>query len=104
MGGAENPFLFGAVAGLEEDALGGFVAAALLPDFGWLQGGHENLQGAGAVHFLAHDLLDLAQGAQGRAAGRYKGRPVSLRIKAGAQEELVRERFQPPPEFLSEWE
>ena len=37
------------------------VAAALLPDLGRLDRGHQELERAGAVLLLAHDLLDLAQ-------------------------------------------
>ena len=35
------------------------VAAALAPQIGQLQGRHQDLDGAGAVHLLAHHLLDL---------------------------------------------
>ena len=38
--------------------------ARFLPELGRLDGGHEHLERAGAVHLLADDLLDLAQRAQ----------------------------------------
>ena len=44
-----------------------FVAAALLPDLGRLDGRHQQLERAGAVLLLAHDLLDLAQDAEAQA-------------------------------------
>ena len=37
------------------------VTAALLPDLGGLDGGHQQFERAGAVLLLAHDLLDVAQ-------------------------------------------
>ena len=36
-------------------------AAGLLPELGGLNGGHEHLERARRVHFLANDVLDLAQ-------------------------------------------
>ncbi len=90
--GAEHPFTPGAVVGLEEGIAHRFVTAALLPDFGRLERGHEDFDGAGAVHFLADDLLDLAQRAQAR---RQEGIDAAREFadEAGAQEEFVREDF-----------
>jgi hypothetical protein len=39
-------------------------AAGFLPQFGRLHDRHQQLDGAGAVHFLAHDGFDLANHAQ----------------------------------------
>ena len=41
-----------------------FPASAFLPQFGRADRGHEDLLGAGAVHLLAHDGLDLAHDPQ----------------------------------------
>ena len=85
----EHPLLARAIADLVEHVGGGFVAAALLPDFRRLQRGHEDFERAGAVHFLAHDLLDLAQHAQ---AHRQEGVQTARELadEARAQEEFVR--------------
>lgn len=61
VGGSEYPFSLGAVSRFEEDFAGGFIAAALLPDFRRLQGGHQNFDSAGAVHFFSHDGFDFLQ-------------------------------------------
>ena len=39
----------------------GVVAPGLAPEIGKLQGRHQQLDGAGAIHLLPHDLLDLLQ-------------------------------------------
>ena len=66
----------------------GVVAPALAPQVGLLEGGHEQLDGAGAVLLLAHDLLHLpehlkAQGQPSIDAG------ARLADHAGAQHQLV---------------
>ena len=58
---SQHPFLFGAVARLEENILHGFVAAALLPEVRGLQRGHQQLERARAVHLFADDSLDFSQ-------------------------------------------
>ena len=77
---------------LNSTSLRGFVAAALLPDFLRLERGHEHFDGAGPVHFLADDLLDLAQRAQ---AERQKSINAAgqLADEAGAQQQFVRNNF-----------
>ena len=68
----------------------GVVAAALAPQVGQLQGRHQQLDGAGAVHLLAHDLLDLLQHPQ---AQRQPGIDAGglLPDHAGAQHQPVRD-------------
>ncbi len=67
-------------------------AASLLPQFGGLHRRHQQFVGAGAVHLLADDALDLAQHAQ---AQRHPG--VEARAEAadqtGAEHQLVRDQF-----------
>ncbi len=65
-----------------------FPAAGFLPQFGGLDGGHQHFQRTGAVHFLAHNLLRLAQypqphGQPGIQAGG------DAPDQAGAQHQLV---------------
>ncbi len=81
-----------AVLDLEQHVARGFVAAALLPDFRRLKRGHEHFNGAGAVHFLADNLLDLVQRAQ---AERQKGINAAgeLADQPGAQQQFVRQDF-----------
>ena len=86
----EHPFLLGAVADLEQHVLGGLVAPALLPDIRRLEGGHEQFKRAGAIHLLAHDLLDLAQRAQPQRQECVE--PArELADQPGAQKEFVRD-------------
>lgn len=83
VGGAEYPFSLGAVLRFEEDAASGFVAAALLPDFRRLQGGHQYFEGAGAVHFFPHNGLDFLQNSKPQrekciqTAGQFSDEPRS---------------------------
>jgi hypothetical protein len=42
----------------------GHEAASFLPQLGRLHHRHQQFNGAGAIHFLAHDRLDLADHAQ----------------------------------------
>ena len=46
------------------------VAAAFAPEIGRLDGRHQDLERAGAVLLLAHDLLDLVAARACRAAAR----------------------------------
>ena len=89
---AEDPFTVSAVLQFEQHVAGGFVPAALLPDFRRLKRGHEQFQRAGAVHLLADDLLHLAQRAQ---AERQKGINAAgeLADEPGAEQEFVRKDF-----------
>src|SRR5262249_42231271 len=64
MGWAKDPFLFRAVANLEEHVPRSFVAATLLPDVGRLKGWHQQFERSGSIHLFANDLLDFAQRAQ----------------------------------------
>src|SRR5208282_3577042 len=90
--GAENPFTIATVLQFEQHVAGGFVTAALLPDFRRLERGHEHFERAGTVHFLTDDLLDLAQGAQ---TERQKGINAAgeLADQPGAEQEFVRKNF-----------
>jgi hypothetical protein len=68
----------------------GVVAAALAPQVGQLHGRHQQLDGAGAVHLLADDLLDLLEHLQAqRQPGVDAGR--LLADHARAQHQLVRD-------------
>jgi hypothetical protein len=58
-------------------------AAGLLPEFGGLHHGHREFDGAGAVHLLAHDRLDLADHAQAHRHVRVDAR-AELLDHAGA--------------------
>ena len=79
----------------------GFVAVALAPQFGRLDGRHEQFDGAGAVLLLAHDLLNLPQDAQAeRQEGINAGR--LLPQHAGAQHQPVRDDFRLPRGFAQD--
>ena len=68
----------------------GVVAAGFAPEVGELQRRHQQLDGAGAVHLLADDLLDLLQHTEAeRQPGVDAGR--LLPDHPGAQHEPVRE-------------
>ena len=71
----------------------------MLPDFRRLQRGHEHFERARAVHFLADDLLHLAQRAQ---AERQKSvKPAGeLAHQAGAQQQFVRNDFRVSGRFF----
>ncbi len=72
VGRPEQPVGVLAVLDLEDHVLHGGVAAGALPQLGGVQGGHEDLGGPGAVHFLAHDRSTL------RRARRPRGRKVKM--------------------------
>ncbi len=48
-------------------------SAGFHPQLGGNDAGHQKLECTGTIHFLAHDVLDLAHGAQARAASRCTG-------------------------------
>jgi len=87
VGGAEDELAFAAVLELHEDVGHGFVAAGFAPELGGLEGGHDDLLAADAVHLLADDLLDLAHDAPAeREVGEDAG--GELLDEAGAEHEL----------------
>jgi hypothetical protein len=67
-------------------------SAALLPKFRRRRDRHEQLLGARAVHFLADNLLDLANDAQ-RQRKVIVDAAAHLPNKAGADQELVADDF-----------
>ena len=69
-----------------------FPPARLLPQLGRVDARHQHLERAGAVHFLAHDRLDLVQHAH---ADRQPGvEPLAQRADvARAQQQLVADDF-----------
>ncbi len=90
--GAEDHVALAPVCEAEQGLAHRLLAAALLPEVGGLNRRHEDLLAAGAVHLLAHDLLDLAQGAlsQGHVA---VDAGCKLLHQPSAKEELVRFLF-----------
>jgi hypothetical protein len=59
-----------------------------LPDLGRLKSGHEDFEGAGAVHLFANDALDFPESSE--AKGEKSIKPArELADKPGAQEKLV---------------
>ncbi|MNZ43497.1 hypothetical protein D3C78_611000 [compost metagenome] len=78
------------VAVLDAQQLGAVLlpAPGFLPQLGRLDRRHQHLEGAGGVHFLAHDVLHLAQHAQAhRQPGVQAG--GELADHPGAQQQLV---------------
>ena len=63
-------------------------APGLLPQFGRMHGRHQEFERACAVHFLAHDHLDLAQHAQTKGHPCEKARGEAP-DQAGSQHELM---------------
>ena len=86
--GAQNHRALGAVTEPEHARAHRAEASRLLPQFGGLERGHEDLERPGPVHLLADDALDLAQGAQ---AQRQEGVEPAAQAadQAGAQHQLV---------------
>jgi hypothetical protein len=84
----EDPFLFGPIPDFEQNIARGFVATAFLPDFGRLQGGHQDFERAGAIHFFSDDLFDFAQGFQAQRKESIKA-TGEFSNQAGAQKQLV---------------
>ena len=77
-----------AVADAQEKVTVDVPASGLLPEFGGLHGGHQDLKGSRAVHFLPDDALDLAQHAQAQRQPRKEAGRQSTH-QAGTQHELV---------------
>ena len=102
-GGAENPLLVRAVLRLVKHIAGGLVAARLPPDVGGLECGHEHFDRPRAVHFLADEILDLAQHAQAERQERVEA-AGELAHEASAKEQLVREDFRVGRGFLEGWD
>ncbi len=67
-------------------------APRFLPQFRGLHGRHAQFQGAGAVHFLAHDALHLAQGAQAQRQPDVQSRRQAA-DHAGPQHQPVADDF-----------
>ena len=69
-----------------------FPAPGFLPQFGGLHGGHQQLDAAAPVHFLAHDVFHLAQHAQ---TERHPGIQAAGQLPdiAGAQHQLMAGQF-----------
>ena len=59
VGGSEDVLVLAPVAQAEEYLAVGFVPAGLAPEFEWLDDRHEEFLGAGGVHFVADNRLDL---------------------------------------------
>ena len=89
VGGAEQPFAFGAVVQPEQHVAGGLVTSALLPDFRRLKHRHQNFHRPGAVHFFADDAFDLAQRAHTQRQEGVKS-AGQLAEQTRAQEQFVR--------------
>ena len=70
MGRAQYHVALLAVLDLEHGFLQDGVTTRFFPDFPGLQGGHEDFQCPGPIHFLPHNPLDLTKGFQ---TGREKG-------------------------------
>jgi hypothetical protein len=89
------------VAVLDPQQLGAVLlpTPGLLPQLGRLHRGHEHLEGAGAVHLLAHDGLDLAHNAQ---AERHPGIDPSGQPAdhSRADHQLVADQFRVGGSFL----
>ncbi len=90
-----------AMAILEAQQFGTILlpAAGLLPQFGRLHGGHEQLNGAGAIHLFAHDALDLAHHAQTHWHPRIDAGGEAS-DHAGTQHQLVADDFRVGGGFL----
>ena len=66
-------------------------------------GGHEHFDRPRAVHFLADEILDLAQHAQAERQERVEA-AGELAHEASAKEQLVREDFRVGRGFLEGWD
>ena len=85
-------FLLLAVADLQQLAAELLPAAGFLPQLARLDGGQQQFDRAGAVHFLAHHALDLAQHAQAQRGPRVQA-GGELADHAGAQHQLVADQL-----------
>src|SRR6185295_17129452 len=81
----------------------GVVAPALAPQLGLLERGHEQLDGAGAVLLLLHDLLDLLEHLEAQRQPRVDA-GAGLADHAGAQHELVRGDFRLARNLAQHWQ
>jgi hypothetical protein len=63
-----------------------------LPELGRLDGGHDQLQGPGAIHFLADDSLDLSEHPEAQRHPREEPR-CETPDQAGAKHQLVADDF-----------
>ena len=81
-------FLLLAVADLQQLRAEFRPATGFLPEFTRLDGRHQQFDRAGAIHFLAHDALDLAQHAQAQRTPGVQagGQPAD---HAGAQHQAM---------------
>jgi hypothetical protein len=74
-------------------------AQRFAPQLGGLHHRHQHFLGAGAVHFLAHDGLDLAQHAHAEREPRVQP-GGQLADQAGPQHQLVADDFRAGGHFL----
>ena len=68
------------------------ATARFLPELKGLHGRHQHFQGAGAVHFVAHDRFNLAQGAQAQRCPGVDARGQAA-DQPGAQHQLLADDF-----------
>ena len=87
-GGAEAEFVVVAVGNPQQFVAVKIPAARLFPQVGRLDDGHQKFDGAGAVHFFAHDVFHFPQHAQAHRHPCVQARCVGFN-QAGAQHELV---------------
>ncbi len=95
---AEREVMLRAVLELEHVGAHSLPAPGGLPQLGWLEDRHEQLLSAGAVHLLAHDRLDLAQGAHAERQEREQS-GCRLLDERRPHEQLVRVDFGVPRVF-----
>ena len=89
VGGAEQHLAVMPVPDAQHFLTVRLIPARLAPEVGLLQRRHQHFNGAGTVHFLAHDLFDALQDPQSeRQPGVDTG--TVLADHAGAQHQLVR--------------
>ena len=88
MGGAHAVVAVVAVFKAQQFLAVKIPTARFLPQVGGLHGGHEHFLGAGAVHFLAHDLGGFVHRAQAKGQVGINARS-QLADHAGAGEQLV---------------
>jgi len=101
--GTEAVVGFLAILDLEQLPAELLPAAGLFPELARLDRRHQQLERAGAIHFLAHDLLDLAQHAQAQRRPRVDARR-ELAHHAGAQHQLVADDLGVARHFLDRGE
>ena len=79
----------------------GIIAAGLAPQIGGLDGGHQHLDGAGAILLLAHDALDIGEHALAQRQPGIDARR-GLPDHRGAQHQLVRNHLRLARRFLED--